>query len=77
MCDTTAFLVGRGSVNSRVGADSSEPLEEELLLENVDRVECQGDEIRLTSIFGEQKTLHARLRLFDNTAGKLILEALS
>ena len=60
MCDTTAFVVrGRG---------------EEKILENVERVELDGSEVTLTNIFGEQQTLTARLRLFDNREGKLLFE---
>ena len=37
-------------------------------------VELDGDEATLTNIFGEQRTLSARLRLIDNNEGKLVLE---
>jgi predicted RNA-binding protein len=60
MCDTTAFVVRGGG--------------EEKILENVERVELDGSEVTLTSIFGEQQTLTARLRLFDNREGKLLFE---
>jgi predicted RNA-binding protein len=56
MCDANAYLVRDGV--------------EEMLLESVDLVELDGDEATLTSIFGERKTLRARLRLFDNSRGK-------
>jgi predicted RNA-binding protein len=62
MCDTTAFVVRSGA--------------EEKILENVDRVELDGDEVTLTNIFGERETLTARLRLIDNSAGKLLFEPL-
>jgi predicted RNA-binding protein len=62
MCDANAYLVKEGV--------------EEVLLESVDRVELDGDEARLTSIFGEQKVLRARLRQFDNSQGKLLFEPL-
>ena len=62
MCDTTAFVVRNGA--------------EEKVFENVDRVEFEGDEVRLTNIFGEQQTLSARLRLIDNNEGKLVFEPL-
>ena len=58
VCDTTAFVVRNGA--------------EEKVFENVDRVELEGDEVRLTNIFGEQQTLTARLRLIDNNEGKLV-----
>jgi predicted RNA-binding protein len=60
MCDANAFLVRDGV--------------EEMLLESVDLVELGGDEATLTSIFGERKTLRARLTLFDNSQGKLLFE---
>jgi len=48
---------------------------EEMLLENVDQVEVEGDEIRMINIFGEQKILKARIRSYNNTERKIILEA--
>jgi predicted RNA-binding protein len=62
MCDTTAFVVRSGA--------------EEKVLENVDRVELDGDEVTLTNIFGERQNLTARLRLIDNSEGKLVFEPL-
>jgi predicted RNA-binding protein len=62
MCDTTAFVVRSGA--------------EEKVLENVDRVELDGDEVTLTNIFGERQTMRARLRLIDNSEGKLVFEPL-
>jgi predicted RNA-binding protein len=60
MCDANAYLVkGDG---------------EEILLESVDLVEQDGDEVRLVNIFGERKVLRARLKLFDNSQGKLLFE---
>jgi predicted RNA-binding protein len=58
MCDANAFLEKDGA--------------EELLLESVDLVEQEGDEARLINIFGEQKIVRARLKLFDNSQGKLV-----
>ena len=48
--------------------------EEKKILESVDLVEFEGDEIRLVSIFGEQKTLRGRLAWYDSRRGKLIFE---
>ena len=50
--------------------------EEEKVLESVDIVELEGDEVKLVSIFGEQKTLKARLKLYNNTKGKIVFEAI-
>ena len=61
MCEAHAYVLKNG--------------EEEMLLENVDQVEVEGDEIRIISIFGEQKTLRARIRSYSSTESKIILEA--
>ena len=62
MCDMAAFIVRDGR--------------EEKVLESVDLVEADGDELELTNIFGERRTLRARLKCFDNSEGKLVLEPL-
>ncbi|MEE9419814.1 MAG: CooT family nickel-binding protein [Desulfatiglandaceae bacterium] len=60
MCEAHAFILKEGK--------------EEKVLENVDLVELEGDEVRLTNIFGEQKSLKARLRLYDNNERKILFE---
>jgi len=60
MCDANAYLAKDGA--------------EELLLESVDLVEQDGEEATLINIFGERKIVRARLKLFDNSQGKLIFE---
>lgn len=60
MCEAHAFIEKNGK--------------EERVLENVDVVEMEGDEVRLTNIFGEQKTLKARLKLYNNQERKIVLE---
>ncbi|RZB33091.1 MAG: hypothetical protein SRB2_04156 [Desulfobacteraceae bacterium Eth-SRB2] len=60
MCEAHAFILKDG--------------EEEMFLESVDLVKLEGDEINLISIFGEQKTLKARLKLYDNTNQKIVFE---
>ena len=62
MCEAHAFILKNG--------------EEEKVLESVDIVELEGDEVKLVSIFGEQKTLKARLKLYDNTRSKIVFEEL-
>ncbi len=62
MCDTTAFIVRNGI--------------EEKLLENVDRVEFDGDAIAISNIFGEEKTLKARLKLIDTRENRILFEPL-
>lgn len=62
MCEAHAFVLRDGR--------------EEKILESVDLVETEGDEIRLISIFGEQKRLKARLKRYDNRQGKILFEPL-
>jgi len=60
MCEAHAFILKDGK--------------EEIFLESVDLIEFEEDEINLVSIFGEQKTLKARLKLYDNTNQKIAFE---
>jgi predicted RNA-binding protein len=62
MCEAHAFILKDGK--------------EEKVMESVDRVELEGDEVKLVSIFGEQKTLKARLKLYNNSEGKIVFEPL-
>jgi predicted RNA-binding protein len=62
MCEAHAFVLKDGK--------------EEMVLENVDLVELEGDEARLVSIFGEQKILKARLKQYNNSESKILFEAL-
>ena len=60
MCEAHAFVLKNGK--------------EEMVLENVDLVDLEGDEVKLVSIFGEQKALKARLRLYSNAERKIVFE---
>ena len=60
MCEAHAFIIKDGK--------------EEKVLENVDLVELDGDEVRLINIFGEQRILKAKLRLYNNSEGKILFE---
>jgi predicted RNA-binding protein len=60
MCEADAFVLIDGK--------------EEKLLGNVDLVSLEGDDVKLVSIFGEQKTLRARLKHYNNTEGKIVFE---
>ena len=62
MCEAHAFILKNG--------------EEEKLLENVDQLEVEGKEIRMINIFGEQKILRAKVRSYNNTDRKILLEAI-
>lgn len=48
---------------------------EELVMEGVDVVEPRGKQIYLRSIFGDQKTLNARLKTTSLLEHKILLEA--
>ena len=63
MCEAHAYLLKNGK--------------EEKYLESVDEVLVEGEEIRLINIFGEQKILRARVKSYNNSEGKILLEALS
>jgi len=60
MCEAHAYILVNGK--------------EEKILESVDLVELEGDEVKLISIFGEQKSLKARLKRYDNSQGKIVFE---
>jgi len=62
VCDTTAFIVRNG-------------VEEELLV-SVDRVKCDGDDVEIRNIFGEERILKARLKLLDTRENKILFELL-
>ena len=62
MCEAHAFILKNG--------------EEDKVMESVDVVELEGDEVKLVSIFGEQKTLKARLKVYDNTKSRIVFEEL-
>ena len=62
MCEAHAFILKNGK--------------EEMIMESVDVVELEGDEVKLVNIFGEQKTLKASLKLYNNSKGKIVFEPL-
>lgn len=62
MCEAHAFILEDGK--------------EKLVLENVDLVEFEGDEARLVNIFGEQKTIKGRLKLYNNSESKILFQPL-
>lgn len=61
MCEAHAFLVTGGK--------------EKKVMESVDLVQMEGEEVRLINIFGEQKTLKARIKMYNSTEGKILLES--
>ena len=60
MCEANAYILNED--------------EEIKILENVDLVDISEGEVRLVSIFGEQKTLKARLKSYNSSDGKIIFE---
>ena len=62
MCEANAFILRAG--------------EEEKILESVDEVAVEGDQVKLINIFGEQKMLKARIKCYNNSESKILLEPL-
>ncbi len=59
MCEANAYFLKEGK--------------EELILEAVDKIEDEGDRIRIESIFGEQKIVHGRIRSMSLVNHKIII----
>ena len=62
MCEAHAFLVKDGI--------------EQKLMENVDQLEVAGDEVKMVSIFGEQKNIKAKIKSYNGSDSRIILEAI-
>ena len=60
MCESTAYILKDGK--------------EELVFEGVDRLENIDDRIKMLDIFGEEKTIRARVKRFSLIDHKIILE---
>ncbi len=60
MCEASAYIVKDGR--------------EELILEDVDKLENEDGEINLVNIFGDQKRIRARLKALSLVEHKIILE---
>ena len=60
MCEAAAYMLKDGK--------------EELILESVDILEPENGKIRLVNIFGEQKTVSARIKQLSLVNHKIILE---
>jgi predicted RNA-binding protein len=60
MCEANAYLVKEGK--------------EELILEAVDKVENEGDNIKIENIFGEQKTVRGRIRSMSLVNHRIVIE---
>ena len=60
MCEANAYLLKDGR--------------EELIMEAVDILESEGGQVKVTSIFGEQKILKGRVRKMSLVEHKILLE---
>ena len=60
MCEANAYLLKDGR--------------EELILEAVDKVENEGEKIRIQNIFGEQKVVNGRIRSMSLVNHKILIE---
>ena len=61
MCESNVYIFKEGN--------------EELVLENVDFLENEKDQVRMINLFGEEKTIRARVRTLSLDDHKIILEA--
>jgi predicted RNA-binding protein len=60
MCEAAAYIIRNG--------------QEELFLEDVDVIEPEGENLRLISIFGEQKIIKATIQSLNLVNHKVILK---
>lgn len=61
MCESNAYILEK---------DGSE----NLIMENVDYVRPEGEKILLRSIFGEEKTVEARIHEMNLTSHRILLQ---
>ena len=62
MCEAHAYILKEGK--------------EEKILNSVDIVEFSDGEVMLTNIFGDQKSVRAKLKLYNNSENKILFEPL-
>jgi predicted RNA-binding protein len=62
MCESAAYILQEGK--------------EEKILDSVDILETTGDQIRLVSLFGEEKIVRGRVKVLSLVEHKIILEPL-
>lgn len=60
MCDINVFVVKKGI--------------EEKVLENVDLIEEVAQGMRLVNIFGEERTIKAKMVRFDNSEKRMVFQ---
>lgn len=61
MCDVNVFVVKKNGV-------------EEKVLENVDLIEEMDEGMRLVNIFGEERTLKAKMVRYDNSQKRMVFQ---
>ncbi len=62
MCESTAYVLIDGK--------------EELVLESVDLLEDNEGQIKITNMFGEEKTIKAKIKVLSLVDHKIVLEPL-
>ncbi|MBW1701020.1 MAG: CooT family nickel-binding protein [Deltaproteobacteria bacterium] len=62
MCESTAYVLKDGK--------------EEMVLENVDFLENSEDQVKLVNLFGEEKTIRAKVKTLSLVDHKIVLEPL-
>jgi len=60
MCEATAYLINDDK--------------EELVLENVDQLQREGETIRMINLFGDQKVIEAQIKMISFVDNKILLE---
>jgi predicted RNA-binding protein len=60
MCEANAYIIRDG--------------EEELVMEAVDKIEPEGDRLRLVNVFGDQKFCRARIYALSVANHKVLLK---
>jgi len=60
MCEASAYILKNG--------------QEEIFLESIDRIESSHDRIKLVSIFGEEKSVKAKVKAISLIDHKILLE---
>ena len=60
MCESTAYILKNGK--------------EELVFEDVDLLEYSDDGVKMVDIFGEEKTIRAKVKRFSLVDHRIILE---
>jgi predicted RNA-binding protein len=60
MCEASAYIIQDGK--------------EALILENVDELHKEGNTIKMTNLFGDQKVLEAQIKMISFVDNKIILE---